>query len=40
MKIEESYHEGRIVVVHLGVILDFYQSSQSLEVGHMICPNI
>ena len=40
MKKEEPYDSirgGRAIVVHLGVILDFYQCSQGLEVRHMIC---
>ena len=40
MKKEETYDSirgGRAIVVHLGVILDFYQCSQGLEVCHMIC---
>ena len=40
MKKEEPYDSiggGRAIVVHLRVILDFYQCSQGLEVRHMIC---
>ena len=39
MKKEEpcvSNRGGRAIVMHLGVILNFYQSSQVLEVRHMI----
>jgi hypothetical protein len=43
MKKEEPYDSirgGRAVVVHLGVILDFYQCLQGPLVRHLICPNI
>ena len=40
MKKEEWYTSikgGRAILVHLGVVLDFYQCSQGLEVRHIIC---
>ena len=33
----DSIYGGRTVGVHMGVILDFFQCSQGLEVHHMIC---
>ena len=43
MKEEEPYDSiigEQALIVHLGVILDFYQFSQGHEVCHLICPNI